>query len=221
MIYTHRWSDGSPTDLPPGKAVCVGRNYAEHAKELNNPIPDEPLLFIKPNTAFVDLAQPIRLPKGKGNIHHEAEIAILIGHRIKDASDAQAKSAIVGVGLALDLTLRELQSELKERSHPWEKSKAFDGSCPLSAFVPIEAFDSLNNLGIRFLVNGELRQQGSTAQMLVDIVSLVQYASTFFTLLPGDVVLTGTPAGVNLLKTGDLLSMSLEHQLKVDSRVTD
>lgn len=221
MTYTHQWADGSPMDLPTGKAVCVGRNYAAHAQELNNPIPDEPLLFIKPSTALVDMAQPLVLPLGKGSIHHEAEIAILIGRQIKDATGAQAGSAITGVGLALDLTLRDLQSQLKEKSHPWEKSKAFDGSCPLSSFVPINRFESLDNLEIRFCVNNELRQQGSSAQMLVDIVSLIQYASTFFTLLPGDVVLTGTPAGVNLLAAGDTLSIELMNHLIVDSCVSD
>lgn len=221
MNYSHRWVDGSATGWPAGKAICVGRNYAEHAKELNNPVPDEPLLFIKPSTAFVDLAQPIVLPEGRGDIHHEAEIAILIGNRIKDASDIQSKEAISGIGLALDLTLRDLQSQLKVNSHPWEKSKAFDGSCPLSSFIPINRFESLDNLEIRFCVNNELRQQGSSAQMLVDIVSLIRYASTFFTLLPGDVVLTGTPAGVNLLAPGDNLSIELMNHLVVDSCVSD
>src|SRR5690606_7899207 len=120
---------------PLGKIVCVGRNYAAHAQELNNPLPSEPLLFIKPSTAAAALEQPLQLPRGRGAVHHELELAILIGAPLTDASPDQAKEAIIGIGLGLDLTLREQQEQLRRGGHPWERAKAFDRGYPLSRFI--------------------------------------------------------------------------------------
>jgi 2-keto-4-pentenoate hydratase/2-oxohepta-3-ene-1,7-dioic acid hydratase in catechol pathway len=209
MDYVHRWSSGEEIRLAPGKVVCVGRNYAEHAKELNNPIPTEPMLFMKPTTSLVDITRPIHIDWEKGTVHHEIEISVLIGNTLARCTKQQAASAILGIGIALDLTLRDLQNELKQKGHPWEKCKAFDGSCPLSAFEPIGSFDALDNIEIQLAVNGDIRQKGSSEQMLTDIVSLVEYASRWFTLNPGDVVLTGTPAGVGPLNPGDQLQFEL------------
>jgi 2-keto-4-pentenoate hydratase/2-oxohepta-3-ene-1,7-dioic acid hydratase in catechol pathway len=134
---------------------------------------------------------------------------MLIGDTLTHCTKQQAVSAIIGVGLALDLTLRDLQNELKQKGHPWEKAKAFDGSCPLSAFDPIESFDALDNIELQLTVNGAVRQKGSSRQMLTDIVSLIEYISHWFSLMPGDVVLTGTPAGVGPLQPGDELQIDL------------
>ena len=210
MTYQHCFADGTPVDLPVGKVVCVGRNYAEHAKELNNPIPAEPLLFIKPSTAIAPLAEPIVLSPSRGPVHYETEIALLIGTRLSgDVSEAEACQAIAGVGLALDLTLRELQDQLKAKGHPWERAKAFDGACPLSLFVPVADVPGLSELSLELQINGTLRQQGSAEQMITPIPRLLQQIAEVFTLLPGDVVITGTPAGVGVLHAGDQLQAAI------------
>lgn len=209
MSYQHKWTSGEAIALAPGKIVCVGRNYAEHARELNNPILTEPMLFMKPVTSLVDITEPIHIDWDKGVIHHELEIAVLIGNTLSRCTQQQVASAILGIGLALDLTLRDLQNELKQKGLPWEKAKAFDGSCPLSVFEPIASFDALDNIELQLTVNSAVRQKGSSRQMLTDIVSLTEYISHWFTLNPGDVVLTGTPAGVGPLHPGDELGIDL------------
>jgi len=219
MSYHHQWTKGDLISLTPSKIVCIGRNYAEHARELNNPITAEPLLFMKPVTSLVDITEPIVIDWEKGVVHHELEIAILIGDPLTHCTEQQAVSAIIGVGLALDLTLRDLQNELKQKGHPWEKSKAFDGSCPLSAFEPIDSFDALDNIELQLTVNGAVKQKGSSRQMLTDIVSLIEYISHWFSLMPGDVVLTGTPAGVGPLHPGDKLKIDLLDHFTIKTTV--
>ncbi|MCO5785593.1 fumarylacetoacetate hydrolase family protein [Pseudomonas sp. G11-1] len=220
MTYQHQFSDGTPIDLPLGKVVCVGRNYAEHARELNNPVPSEPLLFIKPATSVVPLANGFRLPTGRGAVHYETEIALLIGTPLSGTiSPADAAGAIAGVGLALDLTLRELQDQLKAKGHPWERAKAFDAACPLSSFVRLEQAPALNAIPLQLTINGELRQQGNSADMITPIIALLQHIAGVFTLLPGDVVITGTPAGVGVLNTGDELELAIPGALQQATRV--
>ncbi len=210
MSYQHSFSDASLANLPMGKVVCVGRNYAEHARELNNPVPSEPLLFLKPATAVVGLDEPLRLPQGLGAVHYETEIALLIGQTLSgEVSEQQAVEAIAGIGLALDLTLRELQDQLKAKAHPWERAKAFDGACPLSPFVRTEQVPDLGNIALQLQINGQLRQQGCSAEMITPIVALLRHIATVFTLQPGDVVITGTPAGVGVLNPGDQLLLSI------------
>ena len=221
MAYQHQYSDGTPFNLPLGKVVCVGRNYAEHARELNNPVPSEPLLFLKPATSVVTLNDAIQLPRGRGAVHYETEIALLIGAPLSGVvSVDEASAAIVGIGLALDLTLRELQDQLKSNGHPWERAKAFDGACPLSAFVPPKQAPALNALPLQLHINGELRQDGNSAEMITPILALLQHIAGVFTLLPGDVVLTGTPAGVGILKAGDQLQLSIPGLLQQDTTIS-
>ena len=209
MGYVHRWTNGEEISLAPGKIVCVGRNYAEHVEELNNTVPTDPMLFMKPVTTLVDITEPIHIDWEKGVVHHELEIAALIGNSLCRCTKQQAASAVLGIGMALDLTLRDLQNELKQKGHPWEKAKAFDGSCPLSAFEPISSFDALDKIEMQLSVNNDIRQKSSSDQMITDILSLIEYASRWFTLKPGDVVLTGTPAGVAPLNPGDQLHIDL------------
>lgn len=217
MVYQHQLNSNL-ANLPVGKVVCVGRNYAEHARELNNPVPDEPLLFIKPSTAIQSMDELIAIPKDRGGLHYEAEVSVLIGERLTCANEAEATKAITGVGLALDLTLRDLQSQLKEKGLPWEKAKAFDGSCCLSSFVSSANID-LTELPIKLWINDELRQEGNSNQMLRSVASLVAHISHWFTLLPGDVVLTGTPAGVGQLHAGDKLRLQLSDFLEESTEV--
>ena len=207
--YQHRDRDGQPIDLPVGKIVCIGRNYLDHVRELGNAVPEAPLLFMKPSTAIVGLDAPLRLPEARGSCHHELELAVLIGRRLTGTSPAAAREAIAGYGLALDLTLREVQTELKNKGQPWELAKAFDGACPLSGFVRPEELPEPQAAELELLVNGERRQHGSTAQMMHPILDLIAHISRHFTLLPGDVVLTGTPAGVTALQPGDQLRLTL------------
>lgn len=218
-MYRHQLDASIQCQTEPGKIVCVGRNYAEHARELNNPVESSPLLFIKPATAAVAMAPAFSIPQGLGEVHHELEMALLIGAPLTAANSDTAQAAIIGVGLALDLTLRELQSQLKQKSHPWERAKAFDGACPLSAFVPTQDLD-LQAQELVLMRNGEPQQRGNTADMLFPVAALLAEMSRWFTLLPGDVVLTGTPAGVGPLLPGDELSMRLGNVLQVSTRVT-
>jgi len=209
MQYQHRFVDGQRAAWPLGKVVCVGRNYAEHAKELNNPVPTSPLLFMKPATSAVALKAPIHLPLNQGPCHFETEIAVLIGETIRQSSIETIAPKVAGYGIGLDLTLRQLQDQLKAKGYPWEMAKAFDGACPLSAFVPAQAIVHPEHLGLSTHINGELRQCGFVSEMITPLFELIAFISQHFTLQAGDVVMTGTPAGVGALNPGDQLSLSL------------
>ena len=184
MPYVSRWIDGIETGLPAGKVICIGRNYAAHAKELNNPIPSEPILFLKPKTALVDFEQPIILPQGQGACHHEAEISVLISQRAHKIAPQIVPEIIGGYGVGLDLTLRDLQSRLKEKGHPWEVAKSFDGACPMSTFINSVEINAPSTLGVILEVNGAVRQKGNVEQMLYSINEQIAYMSGFFTLEP-------------------------------------
>ena len=202
-MYSVSWLSEKKFDAPCSKVVCVGRNYAEHARELNNPIPTSPILFIKPESSIQD--QPTLVIPRNG-IHYEAELAILIGGSGTD----NLTPPIVGIGLGLDLTDRELQSKLKEKGHPWERAKAFDGATFLTRFVPFE-HQNLKQLQFQLDINGKTAQIGDTADMLFDVESLLNEIAATFSLRKGDVVLTGTPKGVGVLKDADELTLSLRY----------
>jgi len=211
--------NGHIAEMQIGKVVCVGRNYAAHAKELNNPIPSQPILFMKPASALVDMALPLRIPQQQGSVHHELEIAILINESLHNASEEDCRAAIAGVGLGLDLTLRDVQDQLKQKGHPWERAKAFDGACPLSAMVSADQITDWHNLPLKLLRNGELQQDGNSRDMLFPVLPLLSHISSVFTLEPGDLVLTGTPAGVGPLYRGDRLEASLAELIQVSTEV--
>ncbi|MCD8523326.1 MAG: fumarylacetoacetate hydrolase family protein [Saccharospirillaceae bacterium] len=213
--------EGQPFNQPAGKIVCVGRNYAEHARELNNPIPSQPILFIKPADAAVAMAPSFSVPDGQGAVHHELEIAVLIGQRLCQATEHEVLAAMAGVGLGLDLTLRDVQDGLKAKGQPWEIAKAFDGACPLSDFVDASTVDNWQQLSLTLVRNGRIQQQGNSADMLFPIVPLIAHMSRIFTLNPGDIIMTGTPAGVGPLLPGDELEASLQDWLTVRCRVGD
>ncbi|MBB6519955.1 fumarylacetoacetate hydrolase family protein [Pseudoteredinibacter isoporae] len=205
-----------------GKVVCVGRNYAAHAAELNNPIPEEPILFMKPPTAISRISPHFSIPGNRGECHIETEIAILIGAEIARATDFQANIAIAGIGIGLDLTLREVQSALKEKGLPWEKSKAFDGSCPVSGFISPSEDEDWAALELSMKRNHLVQQEGRSADMLNGILPLIGHITQHFTLMPGDIVLTGTPAGVGPIEPGDLLEFELktkEQSIQLSSEV--
>lgn len=214
--YRHKQFKGENIDLPVGKVVCVGRNYAEHAKELGNPVPQAPLLFIKPKTAIVDFSQAIAIPENQGACHFETEIAVLIKKDLTKANLVQVADAIWGYGVAFDLTLRDLQNNLKQQGHPWERAKAFDGACPLSFFIEKKYFKS-ENICVESYRNDQLAQKVQSENMLWPIKNLIQTMSQHFTLEAGDVVLTGTPAGVAALNSGDKLKLRFPQDQFIDT----
>jgi 2-keto-4-pentenoate hydratase/2-oxohepta-3-ene-1,7-dioic acid hydratase in catechol pathway len=208
-MYQHRDWQGALLDFPVSKVVCVGSNYADHVKEMGSATSPEPVVFIKPETALCDIRQPVAIPKGLGSVHHEVELAVLIGTPLKQANEDRVARAIAGYGVALDLTLRELQAGFKKAGQPWEKAKGFDGSCPISGFIPVAEFGDPQNAELSLSVNDQLRQQGNTRDMITPILPLIAYMSRFFTLRAGDIILTGTPQGVGPMVSGDMLKISL------------
>ncbi len=189
--------------LPIGKILCIGRNYAEHIKELGNPTPEAPVIFLKPASSVIGDGEVIVLPPCFHDCHHEAELALLIGRKGKDIPEDRAMDHIAGYGVAIDLTLRDLQGELKKKGLPWEIAKGFDTACPLSDFAEASEVTDPQNLQIRLTVNGETRQEGNTSMMIHRIPAIISHMSGIFTLDPGDVILTGTPAGVSRIVSGD------------------
>ena len=194
----------------PSKIVCVGRNYAAHARELGNEVPESPVLFIKPPSSISPLNAGIRWNQALGECHHECELCIRIGSPLKNATPEQAVAAVNGVTLGLDLTLRDLQNTLKNKGQPWERAKAFDGACVLGEWLAPDMLADFSSTTFRLTVNGELRQSGDTAAMLFDVLQLLVDISQSFSLEVGDVVMTGTPAGVGPLCSGDQLVMTLD-----------
>lgn len=216
MLFDPRWLEGRACDPPPSKVVCVGRNVAAHAAELGNTMPSRPLVFVKPTTALADLTAPLRLPSDLGEIHHELELALRLARPLRHADEAEARAAVDGVGLALDLTARELQTALKAKGHPWERAKAFDGACPVSPFVPLD-WDA--PLELTLWLDGEQRQQADQHALAWGPVALLVELSAVMTLLPGDLVLCGTPAGVGPLRSGQRLRMTLDDRLEIETSV--
>ncbi|MDH5560235.1 MAG: fumarylacetoacetate hydrolase family protein [Deltaproteobacteria bacterium] len=219
MRYKHFFMDGAPCGLPAGKAVCVARNYLDHIKELRNEVPDRPVFFIKPETSLCALDQPIDIPAISENCHFEVELAVLIAKKLKNVSVEEAMGAIAGYGIGLDMTLRDIQSQLKEKGHPWEIAKGFDGACPLSPFLRSERLTNPQDTRLRLWVNGILKQDGSTREMITPIGSLLSEASNYFSLLAGDILLTGTPAGVDRIKAGDRIELELDGKYRFETRV--
>ncbi len=192
-------------EYPIGKILCIGRNYAEHIKELGNETPEAPVIFTKPATSVIGDGGAIVIPPYSRDCHHEAELALLIGLEGKAISPAGALEYVAGYGVAIDLTLRDVQAELKKKGLPWDIAKGFDTACPLSEFVPAARVKDPQDLQIRLTVNDELRQDGNTRMMIHPVAAIISYISGIFTLEPGDVILTGTPAGVGPIRSGDRL----------------
>jgi 2-keto-4-pentenoate hydratase/2-oxohepta-3-ene-1,7-dioic acid hydratase in catechol pathway len=212
--YQHHWyATGDVIPLSCSKVVCVGRNYADHIKEMSSAVTDELVLFIKPHSAICDTMQDLKISHlaHLGELHHELEISLLIGEQINPASQ-EFTSAVTGIGLGIDLTLRDVQTKLKQQGLPWERAKAFDNSCVLSRFVKPEASFDFANIELQLILNDEIRQHGNSKMMLTPISKLLEQISKVFTLMPGDVVLTGTPAGVGPLRKFDQLCAFMNKQ---------
>ncbi|MBE9487512.1 MAG: fumarylacetoacetate hydrolase family protein [Chloroflexi bacterium] len=201
---------GSEKSYPVGKIVCLGRNYLEHIRELGNQVPDRAVIFCKPASSIIPDGGTIEIPDYSNDCHHELELALLIGKSGKCISEQDALDHVVGYGVALDLTLRDVQAEQRERGLPWEIAKGFDTSCPLSDFVAADQVDNPNNIRLTLTVNGEMRQEGTTAQMMRSVEQIIAEISKFYTLEEGDIILTGTPAGVSAIESGDQLVGKIE-----------
>lgn len=190
--------------IPRSKVVGVGRNYADHAAEMGNELPTAPLLFLTPNTAVIGPDDPIVLPPWSEEVHHEAELAVVIGKVTKDVTPEQALDRVFGFTVANDVTARDAQRSDAQ----WTRAKGFDGSCPLGPWV-VPGLE-VDDLAISCRVNGETRQDGRTRDLVFDVAYLISYVSEVFTLLPGDVILTGTPAGVGPVVHGDVVECEVE-----------
>ena len=192
------------------KFICIGRNYADHAKELQNDLPAEPVIFLKPSTALLDAGARFRIPTYSSDVHHEIEIVLRIGRSARDLSEKDAWSCVDGITVGLDFTARDIQNQLKAKGLPWEKAKAFDGSAAIGELMPIVEFPSDNGrfaepLTFQLKRNGEIVQNGNTDFMMFSFPRLLAFASEIFTLERGDMIFTGTPAGVGPVRPGDRL----------------
>ncbi len=205
--------------LPIGKILCIGRNYVDHIRELGNETPSAPVVFMKPASSVIGEGEEIVIPPYSINCHHEAELALLVGKTAKNIPEGEALSCLAGYGVAIDLTLRDVQDELKKKGLPWEIAKGFDTACPLSAFAAADQVGDPQQLTIIMTVNGEERQNGSTALMIHPVTRIVSHLSTIFTLEPGDVILTGTPAGVSRIVAGDRLRAEIPGVATLEVRV--
>ncbi len=204
----------------PSKIIGVGRNYDAHIREMQAVPTGEPVLFVKPSTSLCPVTEPVAIPTDMGAVHHEVELAVLIERGGSSISEAGAMDHVGGYGLALDLTLRDLQGVAKKKGLPWAVAKGFDGACPVTPrFTGKAAVEDVHRLGISLRVNGETRQQGNTAQMIFRLPCLIAFISRFFTLQAGDLILTGTPAGVGPLQPGDQLALELENIARVETEV--
>jgi 2-keto-4-pentenoate hydratase/2-oxohepta-3-ene-1,7-dioic acid hydratase in catechol pathway len=190
--------------IPRSKVIGVGLNYAEHASEMDERAGDDPVVFLKPNTSVIGPEDPIRLPAGVGRVDHEGELAIVIGSLAKNVTREDFASVILGYTIANDVTARDLQA----RDGQWTRSKGFDTFCPLGPAIETEIDPS--DIRIETRVDGDLRQVGSTSEMVHDIPSLIEFVSSIWTLLPGDVILTGTPAGVGEIRDGEVVEVTIE-----------
>ena len=193
-----------------GKILCIGRNYVDHVKELGNEAPSAPVVFMKPATSVIGCGEQVVIPSYSSDCHYEAELAVLIGADCKDVAEADALSCVAGYGVAIDMTLRDVQDNLKKKGLPWDIAKGFDTSCPLSDFVPAEKVADPQQFTIRLLLNDEERQNGSTSLMMNSVAGIISYLSGIFTLEEGDIILTGTPAGVGRVQSGDRMEASIE-----------
>jgi len=200
------------------KIICVGRNYVEHIQELNNEQPDDPVIFLKPETAVPLKNEPFFYPSFSTDVHYEVEILVKINRVGKNIDEKFAHKYYDEIGIGIDFTARDVQSKLKAKGLPWELAKGFNGSAPISGFIPKTDFADLQDMNFRLDLNGETRQLGNTSLMLFRIDYLISFVSKYFLLQQGDILFTGTPKGVGPVKIGDRLTAYIEDRkmLEID-----
>jgi len=201
------------------KIICIGRNYVLHAKELNNPIPEKPVWFMKPQSAIITKNKPFFYPEFSQDIHFETELVYHVCKVGKYIEERFAHTYYDAIGVGFDFTARDLQSEFKAKGLPWEPAKAFDGSAPISKFIPINEIDDVNNIQFSMKKNGTLMQQGNSKDMLFPIDKIISYVSQFLTIKMGDLIYTGTPAGVGPIEVGDKLEAFIGDKLMLQTSI--
>ncbi|MEN8228831.1 MAG: fumarylacetoacetate hydrolase family protein [Bacteroidota bacterium] len=198
------------------KIICIGRNYVDHAKELNNEVPSKPVFFMKPDSALVIANRPFFYPDFSRDVHHELEVVIRIDRLGRSIEEQHAHRYFNEIGLGVDFTARDLQAEAKKKGLPWEIAKGFDYSAPISEFFPVTQFKELHNLSFRLDLNGKAVQEGNTSLMIFSFEKIISYVSRFMTLKTGDLIFTGTPAGVGPVAINDRLEAYLEGEKLMD-----
>ena len=198
------------------KIICIGRNYVAHARELNNDVPEKPVFFLKPDSALVTGNKPFFYPDFSNNVHHEIEVVIRINRLGRSIEERYADRYFSEIGLGVDFTARDLQNEAKDRGLPWEIAKGFDYSAPISEFLPADRFADIRNLSFRLDINGTTVQEGNTSLMIFPYEKIISYVSRFMTLKTGDLIFTGTPAGVGPVTRNDRLEAYLEGEKLMD-----
>ena len=198
------------------KIFAIGRNYIDHAKELNNPVPAEPMFFLKPDTAVLNNNKPFFYPDFTKDLQYETEIILKFNRMGKNVAERFAHRYYTGVGIGIDFTARDIQNKCKEKGLPWEIAKGFDGSAPISNFVPKDKFSDIQNINFHLDINGQTVQQGNTKDMIFTCNKLIAHVSQYMTIRIGDLLFTGTPAGVGPVKIGDRLQAYIEDQLMLD-----
>ena len=202
------------------RIFAVGRNYAEHIKELNNERPDEPVIFTKPDTALLRSGTPFYYPEFSKDIHHEVELVLRISKDGKNIHEKFAGKYFDSIGVGIDFTARDLQQRAKEKGLPWDIAKGFNGSAPISEkFIPVAEFKNLKDINFSLTINGGIRQEGNTSFMIFSFEYVISYLSKFFTLRTGDLIFTGTPKGVGPVQTGDTLSAYIENEKLLEFEV--
>ncbi len=191
------------------KIIAVGRNYAAHARELNNPVPGQPVIFLKPDTAALKDNRPFYLPDFSADIHYELEVVLKISREGKHIAEKFAHNYYEELGLGVDFTARDIQAKHKEQGLPWELAKAFDNSAAISPFLPKSGIPDIYRIHFDLQINGETRQQGNTANLLFSFEHIISFVSRYITLKKGDLIFTGTPEGVGRVQQGDHLEASL------------
>ncbi len=202
---------GSTETIPIQKIICLGQNYAEHAKELNFDVPDSPVLFLKPASAVIHQGEQIIIPAISHDVHHEVELTVLIGKTGKNISRESALQYVAGYGVGLDMTMRDIQFEAKKKGLPWSLAKGFDTAAPLSEFISPDLTGDPGSLSIQLKINGKIRQSSSTGKLVFPVDTIISYISQFMTFERGDIIFTGTPEGVSRIDHGDKLEAVLQH----------
>jgi len=187
------------------KIICIGRNYSDHIKELSNERPTEPVIFIKPDSSIIAKNQNFIIPAFSDEIHHEVELVVKINKVGKYIDESFSNKYYNQIGLGIDFTARDIQNKLKDKGHPWEKSKAFDNSCMVGDFIKVEEIENISNINFELKKNSSIVQSGNSSNMLWKIDEIISYVSQYFTLKIGDLIFTGTPSGVSKVISGDLL----------------
>jgi acylpyruvate hydrolase len=198
------------------KIICIGRNYVAHARELNNEVPDNPVFFLKPDSALVTANRPFFYPDFSNDVHHELEVVVRINRLGRSIEEQYASRYYNEIALGIDFTARDLQAEQKRKGLPWEIAKGFDYSAPISEFYPLDKFGDIHNLSFKLDLNGETVQDGNTSLMIFSFEKIIAYVSRFMTLKTGDLIYTGTPAGVGPVAINDRLEAYLEGEKLMD-----